>query len=72
MGFKYRWKNGRPPSRDKAARQMYLLDESQFESEKDHKLAEEAARKHLGVPLRTLDDERSTLPHAARPNEKVK
>lgn len=71
MDFRYRWKNGRPPSRDEAARAKHLLDESQFESEQDRHLAEEAARKHLGVPLVTPDDERSTLPHAAPPNQNL-
>lgn len=70
MDFRYKWKNGRPPSRDEAARQRYLLDESQFESENDHKLAEESARKHLNIPLITPDEESSTLPHAASPNER--
>jgi hypothetical protein len=65
MSFRYRWKNGAPPSRDEAARNAHLLDESQFTSEKDHKMAEEMARKHLNVPLHVPDDERSILPHAA-------
>lgn len=65
MDFKYRWKNGAPPSRDKAARSESLLDESQFESENDRSLAEENARRHLGVPIRVPDDDRSTLPQAA-------
>lgn len=64
MDFKYRWKNGARPSRDQAARSESVLDESQFESEQDRSLAEENARKHLGVPLRVPDDDRSTLPQA--------
>ncbi len=64
MSFKYKWKNGRPPTRDEAAKKAHLLDESQFSNENDHKLAEDAARKKLGVPTRIPDDERSTLPHA--------
>ncbi len=63
MDFKYRWKNGAPPSRDQAARSEHLLDESQFESEKDRSLAEDMARKHLNVPTRTPDADRSVLPH---------
>ncbi|BAT54788.1 hypothetical protein NOS3756_37610 [Nostoc sp. NIES-3756] len=71
MDFRYKWKNGTPPSRDAAAREKHLLDASQFNSEQDHKLAEEAARKHLGIPLITPDEETSTLPHAAPPEEKM-
>lgn len=63
MDFKYRWKNGAPPSRDEAARSEHLLDESQFESREDHQLAEEMARKHLNVPLRPADADSSVLPH---------
>ena len=63
MDFRYRWKNGAPPTRDQAAQSDQLLDETQFESEKDHQLAEEMARKHLNVPVRTLDADRATLPH---------
>lgn len=63
MDFKYRWKNGAAPSRDQAAHSEALLDENQFESEKDHQLAEEMARKQLNVPLRTPDADRSVLPH---------
>lgn len=62
MDFKYRWKNGAPPSRDEAARSQSLLDENQFDSEKDRSLAEEAARKQLNVPVQIPDDERSVLP----------
>jgi hypothetical protein len=65
MDFNYRWKNGSPPSRDQAAGNESLLDESQFESENDRSLAEENARRHLGVPLRVPDDDRSVLPQAA-------
>lgn len=69
MDYKYRWKNGAPPSRDEAARSQSLLDEGQFDSEEDRKLAEDHARKHLGVPTRIPDDELSVLPVAAPPNE---
>lgn len=62
MDFKYRWKNGAQPSRDEAARSQSLLDENQFDSEKDRSLAEEAARKQLNVPLQVPDDERPVLP----------
>ncbi|HEY9799739.1 MAG TPA: hypothetical protein V6D25_05215 [Leptolyngbyaceae cyanobacterium] len=71
MDFRYKWKNGKPPSRDAAIREKHLLDEGQFDSEQDHKLAEEAARKHLGIPLLTPDEETSTLPHAAPPDRKI-
>ncbi|OUL32761.1 bromodomain-containing protein [Nostoc sp. 106C] len=70
MDFKYRWKNGAPPSRDEAARTRHLLDESQFENEQDRSLAEEMARKHLNVPLTTQDEDRSVLPQAAPPDQK--
>ncbi len=65
MSFRYRWKNGNPPSRDEAARQQYLLDDDQFHSEEDRKLAEDSARKHLGVPIHTPDDNTPVLPQAA-------
>ncbi|MDZ8050423.1 MAG: bromodomain-containing protein [Aulosira sp. ZfuVER01] len=68
MDFKYRWKNGTSPSRDEAARNRYLLDESQFKNEQDRRLAEEMARKHLNVPLTTLDEDHSVLPQV-RPSE---
>ena len=68
MDFKYRWKNGAPPTRDEAARSQYLLDESQFDSEKDRSLAEDAARKHLNVPTQIPDDQQSVLPQAAPPD----
>ncbi len=71
MDWKYRWKNGYRPSRDEAAKNSHLLDESQFETEQDRKLAEEATRKRLGVPAQTLDEEKSILPHADSPNGKV-
>ncbi|KOP25060.1 bromodomain-containing protein [Hapalosiphon sp. MRB220] len=61
MSFKYKWKNGSVPSRDKAARSKYLLEEGQFNSQKDRNLAEQEARKHLGVPTRIPDDDRSIL-----------
>jgi len=62
MDFKYRWKNGKPPSRDYAAQADSLLDESQFSNEKDRQFAEQQARKHLGVPLQTGDAKQSILP----------
>lgn len=65
MSFKYRWKNGRPPTRDAAHQQDALLDESQFANEQDRQLAEQQARRHLGVPLQTADHDKSVLPHAA-------
>lgn len=67
MDYKYRWKNGAPPSRDQAARSQYLLDEGQFSSEEDRKLAEDDARKYLGVPTQTTDNDLSILPQAAPP-----
>ena len=71
MDWKYRWKNGYRPSRDEAAKNPHLLDESQFENEQDRKLAEETTRKRLGVPVSTLDEDKSILPYAASPNDKV-
>lgn len=62
MDIRYRWKNGAPPSRDQAVHEKNLLDESQFKHEEDRKIAEETARKKLGVPLITPDEERSVLP----------
>ena len=62
MDIKYRWKNGAPPSRDEAAHSQSLLDESQFDSDKDRSLAEETARKKLNVPVQIPDDERPVLP----------
>ncbi len=62
MDIKYRWKNGAPPSRDEAAHSQSLLDENQFDSEKDRSLAEETARKKLNVPVQIPDDQRSVLP----------
>jgi hypothetical protein len=67
MDIKYRWKNGAPPTRDEAARRQHLLDEGQFDSEEDRKLAEDNARKHLGVPTRIPDDDLPVLPQAASP-----
>lgn len=67
MSFKYRWKNGAPPSRDQAAQSEQLLDESQFTDARDRQLAEETARKHLGVPVNTPDEETPVLPQAAPP-----
>ncbi|MBE9178792.1 bromodomain-containing protein [Oculatella sp. LEGE 06141] len=62
MDFKYRWKNGAPPSRDQAAKSGDLLEESQFTSKEDQKTAEDTARKHLNVPLRPSDADKPTLP----------
>lgn len=59
MNFNYRWKNGRPPTQDEATRSQYVLDETQFNNESDRKLAEENARRHLGVPITIPDDEKS-------------
>lgn len=64
MDFRYRWKNGRQPTPDEAARSQSLLDEGQFNNETDRKLAEENARRLLGAPIQIPDDERSVLPHA--------
>ncbi|GAB4383721.1 MAG: hypothetical protein Kow00121_46050 [Elainellaceae cyanobacterium] len=66
MDFKYRWKNGAPPTRDQAARSENenLLDETQFNDKKDHQMAEDMARKQLNVPTRTADSNRSILPQA--------
>lgn len=64
MDFKYRWKNGTPPNRDTAAYSETLLDESQFNNPQDQKLAEEMARKHLNVPVHTIDETQPVLPHA--------
>lgn len=64
MDFNYRWKNGARPSRDEAIRHKYLLDEGQFTSEQDRQLAEESARRLLGVPVPTLDEDKSVLPKA--------
>lgn len=69
MDLKYKWKNGYKPNRDEAARSDSLLDEGQFKSEQDRQLAEQEARKHLGVPARTPDEGASVLPHAAPPPE---
>ena len=63
MDFKYRWKNGAPPSRDQAAQEGNLLDESQFATPEDHQLAEDMARKQLNVPVQTADANISPLPH---------
>lgn len=62
MDFKYRWKNGKPPSRDYAAQADSLLDEGQFSNEVDRQFAEQQARKMLGVPLQTSDADQSILP----------
>lgn len=69
MSFRYRWKNGAPPARDKAVQDDTLLDERQFETAEDHRLAEDMARKHLNVPTRTADADRPVLPQAAPSNE---
>lgn len=65
MDFKYRWKNGARPSRDQAATSETLLDENQFSDPQDQEIAEEMARKTLGVPLQTSDASSPVLPHAA-------
>ncbi len=64
MSFKYRWKNGARPTRDQAATSDHLLDESQFSHPQDQAVAEEIARKTLGVPLQTPDAEGPVLPQA--------
>lgn len=70
MNFKYRWKNNAPPSsRNTAAHNDNLLDESQFESKEDQELAEDTARKYLGVPTKVPDDENPVLPGATPPNQ---
>ncbi|MEH2397282.1 bromodomain-containing protein [Nostoc sp.] len=69
MDWKYRWKNGSQPSRDQAVKNPHLLDESQFENQQDRNLAEESARKHLGIAAPTLDQEQSILPRAVSPDE---
>lgn len=71
MDIRYRWKNGAAPSRDQAAHEQQLLDEGQFTHEEDKKIAEETARKKLGVPLVTDDEERSVLPKAAPPDSQI-
>lgn len=71
MDFRYRWKNGRQPTPDEAARNESLLDEGQFNNESDRKLAEENARRHLGAPIPIPDDERSVLPHAVASEEQA-
>lgn len=67
MDFRYRWKNGSRPNRDRAAQDDHLLDESQFETRQDQELAEDTARRYLNVPLRTPDEDGSVLPQAAPP-----
>jgi hypothetical protein len=69
MDFKYRWKNGAPPSRDQAAQSSHLLDENQFDNKQDQQIAEEMARKELDVPLRTPDEEGAVLPQVAADSE---
>lgn len=69
MDFKYKWKNGNPPSQDDAARNKHLLDEGQFDNESDRQLAEEDARRHLGLPIPIPDDELPVLPQAAPPDD---
>lgn len=68
MDFRYKWKHGRPPNPDEAMRESALLDESQFNNAEDREMAEQDARRHLGLPLRTVDEKRSVLPHAAPPD----
>lgn len=65
MDFKYRWKNGAPPTRDQAATSDSLLDESQFADENDRQMAEDMARKQLDVPTRIPDEDIPALPRAA-------
>jgi hypothetical protein len=55
MDFRYRWKNGAPPNRDRAATEETLLDEGQFETSEDQRIAETMARQHLNVPLQADD-----------------
>ncbi|ACK70056.1 hypothetical protein PCC7424_1617 [Gloeothece citriformis PCC 7424] len=72
MSFKYKWKNGHPPHRDKAVGENNLLDESQFENEQDQSIAEQQARRYLNVPMQTLDHNSSILPQAAPPEQQKK
>jgi hypothetical protein len=65
MTSKYRWKRNVPPTPDQAAQSEHLLDESQFSDPRDQHMAEETARKNLGVPVRIPDDEKPVLPQAA-------
>jgi hypothetical protein len=58
MNFRYRWKNGAPPSKDEAIRNRYLLAEDQFTDPKDQQMAEEMARKQLGLPVQIPASER--------------
>lgn len=67
MNYRYKWKKGSSPTRDEAIQAGNLLDESQFDSEGDRKLAEEDARKHLGIPTTTNADDLSILPQASPP-----
>lgn len=69
MDYRYRWKNGYRPSWDEAAHSNSLLDEGQFNNEHDRLMAEEDARKHLGVPIQIPDDQVSVLPRAASPED---
>jgi hypothetical protein len=67
MDYRYKWKNGAPPTQDEAARSDSLLDESQFNNESDRQMAESDARRHLGLPVPIPDDEVPVLPQAAPP-----
>lgn len=69
MNYRYKWKNGNPPTPDEAARSENLLDEGQFNNEQDRKMAEQDARRQLGVPIPIPDDEVPILPQAAPPDE---
>lgn len=69
MTFKYKWKNGATPTPDEAAHKAHLLDEDQFETTQDQKIAEEQARQYLNVPLRTLDADKYPLPHGDSTNQ---
>jgi len=71
MDFKYRWKNGQPPSRDQAAQDGDLLDASQFETREDHQMAEDMARKHLNVPIQPADAHVPPLPQAIPQEGKI-
>lgn len=69
MSFKYKWKNGVPPNRESALQTDGLLDEGQFNSDRDRELAEEEARKRLGLPIQPLDADLSVLPQATPTSE---
>ncbi len=60
--FRYRWKNGRPPTAEEALRDDHLLDADQFDNPRDHHLAEQTARRQLGLPMKVEDFDRGVLP----------